>query len=66
MAVAKLLLVTLGVAVARKAKLTPSDECTVTSKFTDGTEIIRDCYVLEPNAKDLLPGTKGRFESCTQ
>lgn len=51
---------------AKKAKLQPSEDCKVTSKYPDGTEVSRDCYVLSENAPELKPGTKGRFESCTQ
>lgn len=42
------------------------EDCIVTSKYPDGTETQRDCYVLAENSKELTDGTKGRFESCTQ
>ena len=51
---------------AAKRKLTPSEDCIVTSTYPDGTKTQRDCYVLSENSPELRPGTKGRFESCTQ
>jgi hypothetical protein len=53
-------------AAAKKAKLQPSEDCKVTSTYADGTEVTRDCYVLSEDSAELRPGTKGRFESCTQ
>lgn len=60
----RLLLVSIAVAAAAKAK--PSEDCIVTSTFADGSTEQRDCYVLDPTSKELQPGTKARFESCTQ
>ena len=45
-------------------KLTPATDCIVTSTSVDGTEEPRDCFLL--SEQDTKPGTKGRFESCTQ
>ena len=53
-------------AAAKKGKLQPSEDCKVTSSYEDGTEVSRDCYVLSEDSAELRPGTKGRFESCTQ
>ena len=39
-------------------------DCVVTSTSVDGTEETRDCYMI--TASEMTPGTKGRFESCTQ
>lgn len=67
MALAKLLAVTLAVsASAAKKKMQPSTDCMVTSSYPDGTEIKRDCYVLNEGSPELKAGTRGRFESCTQ
>ena len=47
-------------------KKQPSSDCMVTVTSADGTTEPRDCYVLDPSSKELKPGTKARFESCTQ
>lgn len=57
-------LVTLALAASRKAKPVPATDCFVTSTSVDGTEEPRDCFIL--SADEVKPGTKGRFESCTQ
>ena len=59
-----LLLTTLLVA-AQKKGLRPSSDCIVTVTLKDGSTEPRDCFVMDPNSKDLKPGTKFRFESCT-
>ena len=67
MALARLLAMTLAVSAgAAKKKMQPSADCMVTSAYPDGTEIKRDCYVLNEDSAELKPGTRGRFESCTQ
>ena len=63
---AGLVLTALLAAAAAKSKARPSSDCVVTVTLSDGTTEPRDCYVMEPNSKDLQPGTKARFESCTQ
>ena len=50
---------------AKRPKLTPSEDCIVTST-KDGETVTRDCYVLNEDSPELKPATKGRFESCTQ
>jgi hypothetical protein len=50
---------------AQKKGMRPSSDCTVTVTLKDGSTEPRDCFVMEPNSKDLKPGTKFRFESCT-
>ena len=42
----------------------PDPDCIVTSTAVDGTKEGRECYVLSD--EQIKPGTKGRFESCTQ
>ena len=59
-----LLLTTLLVA-AQKKGMRPSSDCIVTVTLKDGSTEPRDCFVMDPNSKDLKPGTKFRFESCT-
>ena len=51
-------------ATKRKASAVPDPDCIVTSTTVDGTEEKRDCYLLSDT--EMKPGTKGRFESCTQ
>ena len=48
----------------RRTNAVPSTDCIVTSTTVDGAEERRDCFVLAE--AELQPGTKGRFESCTQ
>ncbi len=62
----RLLVVSLALAAGatRRAKAVPSEDCIVTSTSVDGIEERRDCYVLTES--ETKPGTKGRFESCTQ
>ena len=48
----------------RKAAAVPDPNCIVTSTSVDGTEESRDCFMV--SAAEQQPGTKGRFESCTQ
>lgn len=58
-------LVTLvALAAARRAKPVPATDCFVTSTAVDGTEEKRDCFIL--SEEETKPGSKGRFESCTQ
>jgi len=47
-----------------KAAGVPLSDCIVTSTAVDGTEERRECFLMAD--EDLKPGTKGRFESCTQ
>jgi len=60
-----LLLTALVIGAAKKAKQAPSSDCIVTVTLADGSTEPRDCYIMEANSKDLQPGTKARFESCT-
>ena len=62
----RLLAVTLALAAGatKRTKAVPSTDCIVTSTAVDGTQESRDCYVLSDS--QIKPGTKGRFESCTQ
>ena len=48
----------------RRTNAVPSTDCIVTSTTVDGTEEKRDCYLL--SEAEMQPGTKGRFQSCTQ
>jgi hypothetical protein len=64
---ARVALFAMSLALAGAArKMQPSEDCIVTSKYPDGTEEQRDCYVLNENSPELKAGTRGRFESCTQ
>ena len=53
-----------GGAKKRKPAEVPATDCIVTSTALDGTEETRDCFLLSESFSQ--PGTKGRFESCTQ
>ena len=57
--------VLLAVGATKRAKQAPSDDCIVTVTLPDGGTEPRDCYVMDGSAKELQPGTKARFESCT-
>ncbi len=59
------LLLTALLAAAQKKGMKPSSDCIVTVTLNDGSTEPRDCYVMEANSKELQPGTKARFESCT-
>ena len=61
---AGLVLALLAVGATKRAQ--PSSDCVVTVTHTDGSTEPRDCFVLDPNSKELRAGTKARFESCTQ
>ena len=54
MAVQKIVLATLLVAAgaAKKKQIQPSADCAVTSTYPDGTELKRDCYVLDAGSKE--------------
>jgi hypothetical protein len=57
----------LGASAARrgaKSAAVADPNCVVTSTSVDGTEEQRDCFLVSDS--DMKPGTKGRFESCTQ
>ena len=66
MAAARLLLASLAVAAGAKRSKNgvPLADCIVTSTALDGTEERRECYLMSDS--EMKPGTKGRFESCTQ
>ncbi len=53
-----------GAAKKRSGGAVVDKDCIVTSTLLDGTEEPRDCYMLTDT--EMQPGTKGRFESCTQ
>ena len=61
----RLLIASLALAsgVKRRASV-PSEDCIVTSTSVDGTEETRDCFIL--SEKETKPGTRGKFQSCTQ
>jgi len=58
--------VLLSASAAKPRKQQPSSDCIVTVTLSDGSTEPRDCYVMDASSKDLQPGTKARFESCTQ
>jgi len=55
---------TLAAGAAKRGSQKPATDCFVTATYPDGREEPRECFVLSAEASK--PGTKGRFESCTQ
>ena len=53
-----LLAVALAVAAAQR------DSCTAKAVYPDGSEEERECTLM--SERQMAPGTKARFESCTQ
>ena len=52
------------VAAGAAQRRSSSSDCTAKAVYPDGTEEERECTLM--NEKQLAPGTKARFESCTQ